>query len=243
MMPTHQQGSKPIDGILISKTLLEEAKGGFLDFGDIIISNHHAIWLDTKASPLGMDWSQDITRQAGQRLKCQDPCIVKKYNAYLNQETKETHFLQLLKAVYKEGVMTLSTRQIKQLEILDQAIKKAKREVEKQCRKMQAGCIPWTPGLTITIYQTLYWQGIRKCISGGTISGKVLRKQAKLGVEKFSTTHLQMSQEAIHQKLWQAHKTSKQWKGWAISKTHGSDKWLWYRLKIRIFQRNAFGNI
>jgi len=36
----HQTGSKAIDGIFISKSLLEEAQGRFLAFGEDIISNH-----------------------------------------------------------------------------------------------------------------------------------------------------------------------------------------------------------
>jgi len=47
-IPTHQCRSKPIDGIFVLKTLLEDAKGGFLQFGEVMISNHHAAWLDIK---------------------------------------------------------------------------------------------------------------------------------------------------------------------------------------------------
>jgi len=54
-VPTHQRGSKPINRIFISKNLLEDAKGGFLDFGVATISDHRAIWLNIKASPLGME--------------------------------------------------------------------------------------------------------------------------------------------------------------------------------------------
>jgi len=54
-VPTHQRGSTPIDRIFISRTLLEEAKGGFRDFGYVTVSDHHVIWLDIKASLVGMD--------------------------------------------------------------------------------------------------------------------------------------------------------------------------------------------
>jgi len=39
-IPTHQRGSKVIDGIFLSLSLLEEAQGGILDFGEAMISNH-----------------------------------------------------------------------------------------------------------------------------------------------------------------------------------------------------------
>jgi len=60
-VPTHQRGSKPIDGIFISRTLLEEAKGGFLDFGVVTVSNHQVVWLDINTLLVGMDRDQDIT--------------------------------------------------------------------------------------------------------------------------------------------------------------------------------------
>jgi len=60
-IPTHQQGSKAIDSIFISKTLLVEAKGSFLQFGEVTISDHQAVWLDIKATLVGMHQEQDIT--------------------------------------------------------------------------------------------------------------------------------------------------------------------------------------
>jgi len=39
-IPTHQQGSKSIDSIFISKTLLVEARGRFLQFREVTISDH-----------------------------------------------------------------------------------------------------------------------------------------------------------------------------------------------------------
>jgi len=51
----------PIDGIFVLKALMEDAKGRFLQFGDVTISNHYAVWLDIKASLVGTDQEQDIT--------------------------------------------------------------------------------------------------------------------------------------------------------------------------------------
>jgi len=43
--PTHQCGSIAIDGIYISRSLLQEAHGRFLVFGEVMHSNHRAVWL------------------------------------------------------------------------------------------------------------------------------------------------------------------------------------------------------
>jgi len=87
---------------------------------------------------------------------------VQRYNNYLQQAIEEAQSLQQLEAVYQEGVMALTTSQINQLEQLDQSITKVKQDAEQQCRKIHAGRIPWTPGLMIAIYKTMYWQGIKK---------------------------------------------------------------------------------
>jgi len=43
---TFQRGSHPIDGIFVAPQLLELAAGGYLNFGDAILSDHWAVWLD-----------------------------------------------------------------------------------------------------------------------------------------------------------------------------------------------------
>jgi len=45
-VPSHQWGSKAIDGIFVTKTLLTKAQGGFLSFGKVTISNHQVVgWI------------------------------------------------------------------------------------------------------------------------------------------------------------------------------------------------------
>jgi len=44
--PTFQYSSHPIDGIFVSPELLTNAQGGYLGFGEAVISDHRAIWLD-----------------------------------------------------------------------------------------------------------------------------------------------------------------------------------------------------
>jgi len=77
-------------------------------------------------------------------------------------------------------------------------------EAERQCQKIHAGNVPWTPGLTVAIYKILYWQGIQKRLLHGKISGEVLCKRAKQGAETYLPDHLQLLLESIKQKLQQA---------------------------------------
>jgi len=52
--PTHQRGSRAIDRIYMSRTLLKDAQGGFLSFGEVMHSNHHAVWIDICTKHVGM---------------------------------------------------------------------------------------------------------------------------------------------------------------------------------------------
>jgi len=83
--PTHQQGSRAIDRIYMSRTLLKDAQGSFLSFGEVMHSDHYSVWIDIHAKQVGMACQEAVTWPAGQCLKCQDPCIVAKYNQELTQ--------------------------------------------------------------------------------------------------------------------------------------------------------------
>jgi len=54
-----------IDSIFISPQLADRIQGGFLNFGNVTISNHLVVWIDIPAQLLlGFDKTQDITKSA-----------------------------------------------------------------------------------------------------------------------------------------------------------------------------------
>jgi len=59
-VPTHQWGSKAINRIFVTKTVLTKEQGGFLSFGKVTISNHWVVWVNIPAVNLGMDQDQAI---------------------------------------------------------------------------------------------------------------------------------------------------------------------------------------
>jgi len=109
-----------------------------------------------------------------------------------------------LQEIYKDGTSKLLLAQLDTLETIDMKLTIAKLEAERQCRKIHAGRIPWMPGLTIAIYKLLYWQGIKKWITRGQISGDVLRKRARQGAETFTQDHLQLQVVEVQEKIKQA---------------------------------------
>jgi len=75
-IPTHQRGSKAIDGIYVSQALLAHAEGGILPLGTVTASDHRAIWLDIRAEHIEMHHQDSVQQPACRRLKCHDPRIV-----------------------------------------------------------------------------------------------------------------------------------------------------------------------
>jgi len=141
-IPTHQQGSKAIDDIFLSPSLLEDAQGGFLDFGEATISDHQAVWMDTPAQHFNMLQMTDITRAAGRRLKCQDPRIVSRYNQFLANVIKHKQLIQMIQEATSDTAQESQGDTDDCLEQLDQQWTLAKINAECYCRKLNTGTIP-----------------------------------------------------------------------------------------------------
>ena len=70
---TYNRGSKPIDGMFITPSLLDAVQCGYLAFGDAPgVGDHRVLWLDIPASILFGNNLKPTTYQA-RRLKCNDP--------------------------------------------------------------------------------------------------------------------------------------------------------------------------
>jgi len=200
--PTHQRGSKAIDGIYVSRSLLKAAKGGFLDFGEVMPSDHRAVWLDIQAELVGM-LSQDlIMRPAGRRLKCQDPRIVAKYTTALTQAIATQDGWNRAKRLYEAALASKwEASHSDQYDALDRDVIEAKLQAERGCRKLCVGRIPWTPALTQAIQRIQYWKGIAMRSSGGVISTTVLKRRATKGQLPFSSDHWKLPVSSIKNKL------------------------------------------
>jgi len=59
-VPTHQHGSKAIDGIYVLLALMENAEGGILTLGTAMHSDHQALWIDIKAAVIGMEQNDKV---------------------------------------------------------------------------------------------------------------------------------------------------------------------------------------
>jgi len=85
---THNQGTTPIDGIFIPMSLIPAVRSGYFAFGEGILSNHRAIWLDIPLATLGWFKVSESVPLRACRLKCNDPWIIRKYNKVLQEQLK-----------------------------------------------------------------------------------------------------------------------------------------------------------
>jgi len=90
-IPMHQWGWKAINGIFMSRILLNNAAGSILQFGQVTHSDHCALWIDIQANLVEMEQHDPIARLPCQRLKCNDPRIVQWYNQVLLESLEETN--------------------------------------------------------------------------------------------------------------------------------------------------------
>jgi hypothetical protein len=79
-VPTYQCGSKPIDGIFLSKSL-QMRQGGYLAFGEAILSDHRALWLDPSLINTFGHNIPPIVRAPARRLNCNDLCVINRFLA------------------------------------------------------------------------------------------------------------------------------------------------------------------
>jgi len=81
--PTYQRGSKPIDRVFIAPQILVLASRGYLSFGDAILSDHQAIWLDWHLPEVSPPHPESHIKPQVHWLQCKDPSVVACYNTVL----------------------------------------------------------------------------------------------------------------------------------------------------------------
>jgi len=175
---THNQGSALINGIFVPITLLKHCQTGFLAFGNVVPSDHHAVWIDIPAHCVCPTELEEIVHPCACCLQCKDPHIVHKYKQLLwelhqNRIATRAQFLAL------ETKSQLSQTQQAEYKKIDKATTEYKCYAEKHCRKIHAGVVLWCPQVSQAINCILYWKDLWSWLNGCTISSSVLKQRAK----------------------------------------------------------------
>jgi len=109
---------------------------------------------------------------------------VTKYNKYIKEETAWANLLAVTAQLANIPKEHWTTEHDEQWENLDQCYTQIKVNADRQCQKIHARQVPWTPILTQAIHKILYWKGIHKQISGSKLvewcSRNRLHKEKKI---------------------------------------------------------------
>jgi len=182
-IPTHQCGSKAIDGIYVSQALISHAKGWILQPGQVMHSDHRAVWIDIQADMVKMGQRDPIVCPLCCHLKCNDPRIVQHYDQVLvetlTESNVEASVEELIQAVTARTWTPLNKGQFHGI---DQQLTTAKLHAEKYARKYVPAKLSGH-GQKNAIQRVLYWKGVTKWTTKGKISTLVLKSQASKGQE------------------------------------------------------------
>jgi hypothetical protein len=98
-VPMYQRGSsKAIDEIFLSKSL-QMRQGGYLAFGEAILSDHRALWIDISFKNVFGHHMPPIVRAPARRLNCNDSRVMNQF-LEIYEAFASKHKLVLERALY-----------------------------------------------------------------------------------------------------------------------------------------------
>ena len=158
---TRFPGTKPIDGIWVSKGLTV-VQSGYTAFEETQGFDHRAAWIDVSISEALGHHIPPIVTYAARRLKLNDPTIVAKYNELLEQHLvkhKVAEKLQILRQTFNQH-NELSAAQIISLEKLDTLVNEGMVYAESRCRKLKVGEVEYSEKYRQLTNLCRFWEGV-----------------------------------------------------------------------------------
>ncbi len=172
---TYIDGRNPIDGIMVSATLLNGICG-YLGFGQAIAGDHRLLFYDvfTRVA-FGSKLPQIITANA-RRLKCEDPRVVKRYNDTL-EKFCDQHKLHTKAEQLRTADCTPETAAL--YEAISKTYQEGRQHAESKCRKFCAGNTPYTPARQDIGARIVFWKKALKRRQGKRVGLRYLRRLAR----------------------------------------------------------------
>jgi len=154
---THNCSTLPIDRIFAPAALIPLCCTGYLNFGEGVLSNHRAIWMDIPSGLLHLCHEEPLVKAPARWLQCTDPQVVTKYNTLLHQQLMEHNVFARMQALAQSITgMCLSKAQQVEYEVLDNIAVTAKQFAERHCQKIKVGAVPWCLQVSWSINHILY---------------------------------------------------------------------------------------
>ena len=140
---TQDTGTRPIDAIMVSKTLLGIDYGGWLQFG-ACIGDHRPAYININLKTLIDKKKYDIVTAKAQRLQIGNAKALEKYLRYVEREFRKERLLPRVEELTKK--ITSGAKINKdELEEIDKLRVKNALKGERQCRRIRAGEVPYSP--------------------------------------------------------------------------------------------------
>ena len=153
---THtRSASSPLD-VVYGSANLKITRGGFLPFNKLL-SDHRGLWLDIPKHLIYGFNPQHPVFPAARRLKLCDPRIVKKYLDYLLTAMTDNDLFQRMNDLHQYATAYFSDQLKQDFEEIDESVCRIMEEAEKNCRKIKAGAIPWSPAYKEKCLLLEYW--------------------------------------------------------------------------------------
>ena len=177
--PTHQRGSRPIDGVFLS-SVLPSSPSGYLPFGSAV-GDHRPIWLDLDVRTLFRSGTPDSSHPlVARRLQCSDPRVVARYNQVLNDHYAQhniPHRTFRLEQLASSGQWTPQCAM--EWEALDQLRVEGIKTADARCRRLRTGHIPWSPVLSVALLTHRLWDRLWARSLGHKVSWSFLSRLAR----------------------------------------------------------------
>jgi hypothetical protein len=155
---TYLNGTAPIDGMFGTTTMVTTL-GGYTSFSWGTYNDHRLLWVDLDMTQLLDSKNTPLWKPQAQRLKCENPIIVNKFN-----EIRLKHMLkhQFFEKQDVNDQLIINKAPTKEWERKDEELDNLRVEgimkADKGCRKIRMGNVPWSPDLQQLMQRIDYLQ-------------------------------------------------------------------------------------
>ena len=227
---TYKNGSNPIDGIYVSRTL-RGLKCGYLPFHPSF--DHRLGWIEIPMIIAFGDNIPQIVKSSARRLKCEDPRIVQKYLDRLATNLDRHNLFTRAEALQSTVQFPCSPADIKEYDAMDKLRTWSILDADHHCRKLRMGEVPWSPQYQKARNCTELWRLVVKKKEGfGKVSSRYLARKAK---QARITNYLRIDLPYAKARLAAAYRAEK-----SLKKKAESDRSTW--IESLCEARAAVGN-
>ena len=197
-MATCNRGTKAIDGIYVSNTIIIQ-KGGYCPF-NTFPSDHRALWIDVTMSNLCGNNMAPVLHPQARRLKCNDPVTQTTWTKLYMTKLQERDAVQRVYRLQEQLIRPMTEDLIKEYEKIRRIRTDACKYADKKCRKFRMGGVPYSIELTEARTKIEMWKTIISWKLGRRINIKYLRRlEKKAGLQGSRNTNLREAKIALAQ--------------------------------------------